>query len=80
MFRAQSYPREVKFYTDNVRASMTNSMSECSAVQYSTVQRSIVESCEVQREEPDVESTIELCPSPVTMLDTAVNGVSLAEA
>ena len=27
MFRARSYPREVKFYTGNVRASVTNSMS-----------------------------------------------------
>ena len=28
MFRAPSYPKEVKFYTDNVRASVTNSMSD----------------------------------------------------
>ena len=27
MFKALFYPRHVKFYTDNVRASVTNSMS-----------------------------------------------------
>ena len=27
MFSAAFYPKEVKFYTDNVRASVTNSMS-----------------------------------------------------
>ena len=27
MFKAIFYPREVKFYTDNVRVSVTNSMS-----------------------------------------------------
>ena len=28
MFKALFYPRQVKFYTDNVRASVTNSMSD----------------------------------------------------
>ena len=27
MFKALFYPRQVKFYTDNVRATVTNSMS-----------------------------------------------------
>ena len=28
MLKALFYPREMKFYTDNVRASVTNSMSD----------------------------------------------------
>ena len=32
MSKALFYSRQVKFYTDNVRASVTNSMSACSRV------------------------------------------------
>ena len=57
MFKALFYPWEVKFYTDNVRASVTNSMSgstvnysscQCSAVQFSVLLFSAVRYSVVQ--------------------------------
>ena len=37
MFKALFYPSQVKFYTDNVSASVTNSMSECYPVWFPNI-------------------------------------------